>query len=146
MSGSVSVVLDTVAPVLTVEAEPYVDPPADWVVRVSASEDIGIASAALLDSRSVLAPLGLEHLDARTLLIRVPTAGISGGPATLLLYVTDSVLNAIQRSVPVGVARVEAYDVVLTMGKAYSVNVEVTSAYDTGLDLSPAYSILMEVS
>lgn len=146
MSASLEVVLDTVAPTLTVEAARDIVPPEDWVVVVRASEPIGLADAALLDPGMSITPLGIEHLDDRTLRIVVPTVHVPGGRATLMLRVTDEVLNAVQTTVAVAVLREQAFHVSLDIAGAYSTTLETLSAYDVVLDAEPAYSITLEVS
>lgn len=146
MSASLEVALDTTPPTLTVEAARDVKPPEDWVVVVRASEAIGMADAALLDPGMSITPLGIEHLDDRTLRIVVPTVGLPGGRATLMLRVTDEVLNSVQTTVAVFVLRETAFHATLDITGAYSTTLETLSAYDVMLNAEPIYSITLEVS
>lgn len=146
MTATVGLVLDTRAPVLRVEAEARVQPPEGWLVTVVSDEPVGDAAAALLDARGALASVGIEHLDARTLRVLVPTVEVAGGPATLLMRVADEVGNATQTSIPLDVLRPAAFNVTLDLIRGYDLDFTLAAGFETASQADPAFDFDSEVS
>lgn len=144
MTASIEVALDTRPPSLAVEAASRVEPPDEWSMAVTADEDIGSASVALLDATGVLSSPGYSRVGPRQLLLTLPTSGMVSGPSTVSLRVADEVGNATQRTVSVLVVRPRAYDVVLTLTGAYETDLTVSEAYETTLILGNAHTVSLE--
>lgn len=139
MSASVSVMLDTRPPMLTIVAEKTVEPPTDWVVEVGADETLGIVSAAIRDSLGVLTNLGYERTTDRTLRIVVPTPGLSAGRATLMLSVADEVLNLTATSTLVSINHPDTFGTDLSIGGSFETDLSIGRAYDVALSIDGAF-------
>lgn len=145
MTSSVMLTLDTTAPTLSVEVPKYVDPPEDLVVQIASSEDIGVASVALTDSLGTLTNLGYALSDPRSMQVVVPTVGLGSGPATLLVSVSDEVLNFTRQRIKVRIDRDQAFDVRSNIDRAYQIDPRLDSPYLLVSDLSAAYETVTEI-
>lgn len=145
MTASVLVELDTRPPILTISAPSRVFPPDYWVVSVTADEDIKNASAALVDSIGTLTRLGSQRIGDRSLDILVPTVGVSSGPASLMLSVSDAVLNFVRTQISIHIDRPRGFDVDMVVEHVYDVQVTMSSAYEVDLGLDHAYFVSLEV-
>lgn len=145
MAASVEVALDTRAPVLTIDAPAQVSPPEPWTVIIDSSEDVGSASASFVDSIGTTTALGLEQV-GRRILLTVPTVGVSSGPGTLVLRVSDEVLNTTLTTLAVVIDRPVSYRVELTLDGAYEQDLSLGGAFSTVLELDRAHAVNLEIS
>jgi hypothetical protein len=143
--ASLTIVLDTRPPTLTIEAPARIEPPDDLVVLVLADEPLGPVSMALVDALGTLTQLGFERLDPRSLRLVVPTVGLATGAAKILLSVADEVLNITQESVTVHIERERAFDVELTIEHGHDVDLTLDGGYEVTLDMHHAHDADLEV-
>ncbi len=132
----VEIELDTTPPVVKVEGESVVTPPDDLVFTVTSSEDIGTVTILFTDSFGSVNEVGYEQVDARTLVVRIPTAAMTQGDGSLRVMVSDEVANVATVSRIVVVNRPRPFDVVVTLDRGFGFEVGVYHPYEVTVTLS----------
>lgn len=136
---TVSITLDTRPPVLAVTSDGQVQTPDQWSVTISSNEVIGGYSLGFIDSLGIEHPVGAQSLDDRTLSVEVPTDEIASGPGYLSGWVDDLVLNRAQVRQPVVIQRQAPFDVMMTVGHAFSAEVVMADGFEAALGFGRAF-------
>lgn len=140
--SAVLVTLDTRPPALSLVLPATVRWPEVMTVTVSADEPIQHASFSFVDAFGTIHVVGYERSSEQTILVHLPTAGISWGRGILRGWVDDGVCNRTQIARPIEVQRpagkAAAFDVVLSFEGAFDVELMTDTAYDAVLMSEPA--------
>lgn len=141
----VEIILDTKPPKVKIAAVESVTPPAAWVVRLTADEDIEGGEFIAQDSLGRAVAVGYEALDDRTLVVSVPTEGLTAGPLVLEGLVWDEVENTVPVVVQSFVQGVAAFEVEMTLGPSYDVNLRIDRAYTVEATLGRGFQVSREI-